>query len=243
LSGSEFGLSGSIVLYWYAAQLVEYNNSPFAIYRRLSPQANRFDGKSDGKSFFAILFLIFTVKPDLKLLEKPANKGIFRAPNRRAGQFIGFFAESHGDCARLIRCLHTFQQNAITQPPRVVACRLPKFVRALRGFLSLAVTGRGILPCGGIRPPNSPTAVVRYAAKRTSKIKEADICAYSALIRHSATHSDLKTTADSGAKAARGFGRNQPVGRSVPELQRLLSRLVRDGDRRLLAIVHIQLFG
>lgn len=32
-------------------------------------QANGFDGKSDGKNFFVILFLIFTVKPDLKLLK------------------------------------------------------------------------------------------------------------------------------------------------------------------------------
>ena len=32
-------------------------------------QANRFDGKSDGKNYFVILFLIFTVKPDLKLLK------------------------------------------------------------------------------------------------------------------------------------------------------------------------------
>ena len=35
----------------------------------LSPQASRFDSKSDGKNFFVILFLIFTVKPDLKLLK------------------------------------------------------------------------------------------------------------------------------------------------------------------------------
>ncbi len=33
------------------------------------PQANRFDGKSDGKNFFVILFLIFTVISDLKLLK------------------------------------------------------------------------------------------------------------------------------------------------------------------------------
>jgi hypothetical protein len=55
-------------------------------------------------------------------------------------QIREFFAESNVDCARLMRCLHAFQQNAITQAPRVVAYRLPKFVRALRGFLSLAVT-------------------------------------------------------------------------------------------------------
>jgi hypothetical protein len=36
---------------------------------RYRPQASRFDGKSDGKNFFVILFLIFTVKPDLKLLK------------------------------------------------------------------------------------------------------------------------------------------------------------------------------
>ena len=44
-------------------------NAPFTVYRHLSPQASRFDGKSDGKNFFVILFLIFTVKPDLKLLK------------------------------------------------------------------------------------------------------------------------------------------------------------------------------
>jgi hypothetical protein len=42
--------------------------------------------------------------------------------------------------ARLIRCLRGFQLYAITQTPRVVACRPPKFVRALRGFMSPAVT-------------------------------------------------------------------------------------------------------
>jgi hypothetical protein len=49
-------------------------------------------------------------------------------------------AVSYDDCSRLIRCLHAFQQHAITQAPRFVAYRLPKFVRALRGFLSLSVT-------------------------------------------------------------------------------------------------------
>jgi hypothetical protein len=46
------------------------------LWRRLSPsiyiyrsQANGFDGKSDGKNFFVILFLTFTVKPDLKSLK------------------------------------------------------------------------------------------------------------------------------------------------------------------------------
>jgi hypothetical protein len=41
-------------------------STSIGIYR---PQANRFDGKSDGKNFFVILFVIFTVKPDLKLLK------------------------------------------------------------------------------------------------------------------------------------------------------------------------------
>jgi hypothetical protein len=72
--------------------------------------------------------------------QEPANSGVFRAPNRLARQFIGFFAESHVNRARLIRCVRGFQRYAITQTPRVVACRLPKFVRALRSFLSLAVT-------------------------------------------------------------------------------------------------------
>jgi hypothetical protein len=44
-------------------------NSPFTVYRIYRPQASRFDGKSDGKNFFVVLFLIFTVKPDLKLLK------------------------------------------------------------------------------------------------------------------------------------------------------------------------------
>ncbi len=42
------------------------NQRPLGINRL---QANRFDGKSDGKNYFVILFLIFTVKPDLKLLK------------------------------------------------------------------------------------------------------------------------------------------------------------------------------
>jgi hypothetical protein len=33
------------------------------------PQATFFAGRFDGKNFFVILFLIFTVKPDLKLLK------------------------------------------------------------------------------------------------------------------------------------------------------------------------------
>jgi hypothetical protein len=39
------------------------NDSLFAIYRHLSPQAKRFDGKSDGKNFLGDLFRNFTVKP------------------------------------------------------------------------------------------------------------------------------------------------------------------------------------
>jgi hypothetical protein len=35
------------------------------------------DGKSDGKNFFVILFLIFTVKPDLKLLKSLQIKEFF----------------------------------------------------------------------------------------------------------------------------------------------------------------------
>jgi D-arabinose 1-dehydrogenase-like Zn-dependent alcohol dehydrogenase len=75
-----------------------------------------------------------------EIAQKPINERVFRAPVRRAGQFIGFFAKSDVDCARLIRCWREFQQYAIAQIPRVVAYRLPKFAKALRGFLSLAVT-------------------------------------------------------------------------------------------------------
>jgi hypothetical protein len=40
-----------------------------------------------------------------------------------AGQFIGFFAESHVDCARLIRCLHAFQTERDHSSP--TSCRVP----------------------------------------------------------------------------------------------------------------------
>jgi hypothetical protein len=69
LSGSEFGLSGSIALYRVPAQLVEMQEFTFHCLSASIAQASRFDGKSDGKKFFVILFLIFTVKPDLKLLK------------------------------------------------------------------------------------------------------------------------------------------------------------------------------
>jgi hypothetical protein len=70
-------------------------NWPFGIYRPLSAPARNsliryrrvstssapkrigFDGKSDGKNFFVILFLIFTVKPDLKLLKSLQLTGFF----------------------------------------------------------------------------------------------------------------------------------------------------------------------
>src|SRR5258708_5368793 len=66
-----------------------------------------------------------------EIAQKPINRGIARARNGRAGQFIGVFAASQVDCVRLILCSRGFQQYAIAQTPRVVAYRLPKFVRAL----------------------------------------------------------------------------------------------------------------
>jgi len=75
-----------------------------------------------------------------EIAQKPTNNGVSRAPNGRAGQLIGFFAVSDIACARLIRCLHAFQQNAIAQARRIFAHHVSKFVRSLRGFLSLAVT-------------------------------------------------------------------------------------------------------
>jgi hypothetical protein len=42
---------------------LKFKTSPFAVYLHLSPLANGFDGKSDGKIFLAILFRNFTVKP------------------------------------------------------------------------------------------------------------------------------------------------------------------------------------
>jgi hypothetical protein len=47
------------------------------ICRCLTPQPSRFDGKSDGKNFFVILFLICTVKPDLKSLKSLQIKEFF----------------------------------------------------------------------------------------------------------------------------------------------------------------------
>ncbi len=44
-------------------------SSPFANIGVYCPQARRSDGKSDGKNVFVIMFLIFTVKPDFKLLK------------------------------------------------------------------------------------------------------------------------------------------------------------------------------
>jgi hypothetical protein len=48
---------------------LKFKRSSFGVYRIIRLPANRFDGKSDGKNVFVILFLIFTVKPDLKLLK------------------------------------------------------------------------------------------------------------------------------------------------------------------------------
>ena len=71
LSGSELGLSGSIATIGPRRNSLKYNNSPSLSIGIYCPQVSRFDGKFDGKNFFVILFLIFTVKPDLKLLKSP----------------------------------------------------------------------------------------------------------------------------------------------------------------------------
>jgi hypothetical protein len=60
-----------------ARNSLKFKRSPFAVYLHLSLPANDFDGKSDGKNFFVILFLIFTVKPDLKLLKSLQIAEIF----------------------------------------------------------------------------------------------------------------------------------------------------------------------
>jgi hypothetical protein len=41
---------------------LKLKRSLFAVYRYLLPPANRFDGKSDGKNFFGLLLLNFTVR-------------------------------------------------------------------------------------------------------------------------------------------------------------------------------------
>jgi hypothetical protein len=74
------------------------------------------------------------------IAQKPTNNGVFRAPNRLAGQFTEIFAEKHVADARLIRCWHAFQQNPIAQAPLIVSDNSPKFLRTLLGFMSLAVT-------------------------------------------------------------------------------------------------------
>jgi hypothetical protein len=51
--------------------------SPIAVYYIYRSQANGFDGKSDGKNFSVILFLIFTVKPDLNLFKSLQIAGFF----------------------------------------------------------------------------------------------------------------------------------------------------------------------
>jgi hypothetical protein len=118
---------------------LKFKRSSFGVYRINRLPANRFDGKSDGKTFRRPVSDFYR-QTRFEFAQKPTNSGVFRAPNGRAEQFIGFFVENDVDYARLIRCLRGFQQYATTQTPRVVAYRLPKFVRALRGFLSLAVT-------------------------------------------------------------------------------------------------------
>ena len=100
------------------------------------PQPKRFDGKK----LLAIRLLIFYRQTKIDIVRRSTNNEVFRAPNPSASQFIGFFGEADVDCARLIRCWHTFQQNLITQVPRVVAARPPKLVRALRGILAPVVT-------------------------------------------------------------------------------------------------------
>jgi hypothetical protein len=71
-------LSGSIASYRHQAKYFDgqcdgkiesASREVYGFYRINRLPANRFDGKSDGKNFFVILFLIFTVKPDLKLLK------------------------------------------------------------------------------------------------------------------------------------------------------------------------------
>jgi hypothetical protein len=56
---------------------LKFKRSSFGVYRINRLPANRFDGKSDGKNFFAILFPIFTVKPDLNLLKSLQIAEIF----------------------------------------------------------------------------------------------------------------------------------------------------------------------
>jgi hypothetical protein len=56
---------------------LQYRNYGFAVYRHLLPQANGFDGKSDGKNSFAIRFLIFTVKLNLKFLKSLQKMELF----------------------------------------------------------------------------------------------------------------------------------------------------------------------
>jgi hypothetical protein len=48
---------------------LKFQRSSFGVYRINRLPAKRFDGKSDGKNSFAILFLIFTVKLRVKLLK------------------------------------------------------------------------------------------------------------------------------------------------------------------------------
>jgi hypothetical protein len=104
-------------------------NSPFAVYRHLSPQASRFDGKSDGKNSFVILFLIFTVKPDLKLLKSLQLTEFF------ALQIVGL-GDSWGFSQRATS-IASATPDACKRSNRT---RSLKPDASLRGFPSLAVT-------------------------------------------------------------------------------------------------------
>jgi hypothetical protein len=70
LSGSEYGLSGSIGLDRFPGvthrKSKDHLSPSIGIYR---PHAHRFDGKSDGKIFLGVLFLNFTVRRASRLPE------------------------------------------------------------------------------------------------------------------------------------------------------------------------------
>jgi hypothetical protein len=64
--------------------------SRFAVYRHLSPQANGFDGKSDGKNILGVLFRNFTVKPIRGTRETRASHYALVSP---IGRIVDVFDE------------------------------------------------------------------------------------------------------------------------------------------------------